>query len=69
MEAQRLSNYLKMIDFEPPDDDRANLFAYLHNNLYGTTLPYDTSEYRTPKYFRLILKEIRQYIHYCNSSF
>lgn len=64
-----ISTYLKRIDFEPPDDDKHNLYVYLHNHLFQTGFDYDKEEYRPLKYFKLVLKMIQDERHYESSLF
>jgi hypothetical protein len=64
-----ITNYLKRIDFQPPDDDKGNLYIYLHNHLYLTNIDYDNEEYRPLKYFKLVLKMIQEERHYESSLF
>jgi hypothetical protein len=64
-----ITNYLKRIDFEPPDDVKPNLYVYLHNNLFQTDYEYEHPEYKPLKSFKVILKMIQQERHYDASLF
>jgi len=50
---------LKHIDFELRDEDRNEFYIYAVNNLYNKQFPYPYDEYRPPKYFKVLLKEIK----------
>jgi hypothetical protein len=69
-----ITNYLKQIDYQPPDKEAHNLYTYLHNNLYNTDFKYKVDgyvdeEYRPPKLFKFVLKMIRDIKHYNSSLF
>ena len=50
---------LKYIDFELSDEDRNEFYIYAVNNIYNKHFPYPYDEYRPPKYFKILLKEIK----------
>jgi len=64
-----ITTYLNTIDFLPPDNDKQNLYVYLHNHIFDTTFEYDHPEYRPLKYFKLVLKMIQDERHYNASLF
>jgi hypothetical protein len=71
---KEISDYLEQIDFQPPDKEAPYLYTYLHNNLYQTDLKYKIEgwvdeNYKTPKYFKLVLKMIQDVKHYNSSLF
>jgi hypothetical protein len=69
MSMDEITIYLKAIDFVPPDDDKENLYVYLHNHIFNTAFEYDHPEYRPLKYFKLVLKMIQDERHYNASLF
>ena len=50
---------LKHIDFQLRDEDRNDFYIYAVNNLYGKDFPHPYEIYRPPKYFKILLKEIK----------
>ena len=58
MFVSNVDDALKTIDFEVPDDDRANFYTFVFIHKYNIKMNYDSPEYRPPKYFKLLLKLI-----------
>ena len=54
----KIAELLSLIDFEPEDEDKQPLYIYLHNHLAGTSFEFDNDEYRPPKSFKVVLREI-----------
>ena len=53
---------MKKIDFEITDSDKVDFYTYVFRHHYKIEFPYDSEEYRPPKYFRILLKEIMPYL-------
>lgn len=61
-ELNSIKRSLCVVDFELPDTDKDMFFVYALNNMYNKKYPYPydyTNEYRPPKYFRTLLKQIK----------
>ena len=56
---QKIDLGLKMIDFQPTDEDKSLLYHYIAWQYYKVQLPI-VNDYRinNPKYFKFILKDI-----------
>jgi hypothetical protein len=61
-ELSTIKRSLCVVDFELPEEDRDKFYVYALNNIYHKDYPYPynyCNEYRPPKYFRTLLKEIK----------
>ena len=58
MFVSNITEALKKIDFQIVDDDAIGFQTYVFKNHYKIDLPYEYPEYRPPKYFRILYKEI-----------
>ena len=50
---------LKYIEFELRDEDRNDFYIYAVNNIYHKDFPFPYEIYIVPKYFKILLKEIK----------
>jgi len=60
-EVKTIRRALSAIDFQIPDDDRNDFYIYAVNRLYNKDYPHEYDEFFPPKYFKLLLKEIKPY--------
>jgi hypothetical protein len=60
-EVKTIRRALNVIDFQLCDDDRNDFYIYAVNRLYQKDFPYPYEDYNPPKYFKILLKEIKPY--------
>lgn len=61
LELKTIKRALAVIDFQLIDDDKNNFYIYALNNIYNKSCNYEYDEYKCPKYFKILLKEIKPY--------
>ena len=60
-ELKTIKRALSVIDFQLTDDDKNEFYIYALNCLYNKDYEYEYDEYKPPKYFKVLLKEIKPY--------
>jgi hypothetical protein len=50
------------IDFQINDDDKQEFYTYVMNELYDAKLEYENPDFNPKKYYKVLLKEIKNAI-------
>ena len=63
-ELNMIQDALLKIDFQIVDDDKQHFYTYVLNDLYDMKIDYVQPDFRPPKYFKILLKEIKTAINW-----
>ena len=63
-ELKTIQDALLKIDFQINDDDKGEFYAYVLNELYNTKCDFVNPDFHPKKYYKVLLKEIKNAINW-----